>query len=301
MQAVIVGTNWGLVHLYALRQLGVEVVALCGLDRGKVAEVAAQHQVPLALDSLAAVRELAPDLVSIATPAATHAELLQALAPIPLICEKPLFGLHPAQPFPELHSPVWVNYAFAFLQTAQCVQALRPHWGRIHQIRLLCTHDLPLNFSAAGWWLEVGSHPLSFLAHLCGEPEWCPATSVRQGTRLSCRMGGIPAELDCCHEPGLNGIRQQFWLTTEQGEVTVSGRYQVGDVWRYAPVCWNGVAQNEGEGGDTDCWFQANLLSLAHILQQLRGEQTRLQGLQQGLFNAEKAWPIDQLIMQAFH
>ena len=71
MRAVVVGANWGLVHVYALRQAGVEVVALGGRDRSQLANVATLHGIAHIVDSAAEIRALAPDLVTLATPAAT--------------------------------------------------------------------------------------------------------------------------------------------------------------------------------------------------------------------------------------
>ena len=138
-RAVVVGAHWGLVHVQALRQAGVEVVALGGRDRQQLQSVAAEQGIPFVVDSLAEIRELAPDLVTLATPAATHGSWLRDLASLPVICEKPLFGLD-ASPalLDSLGERLWVNYAFAFLETAQALRSLWPRLGVIHRVELSC-------------------------------------------------------------------------------------------------------------------------------------------------------------------
>ncbi len=301
MRAIVVGANWGLVHVYALRQAGVEVVALGGRDRQQLEAIAAVHGIPHIVDSVAAVRALAPDLVTLATPAASHAAWLQELTDLPVICEKPLFGLMAdAEALNGVGERLWVNYAFAFLDTSRALLVLRPRLGQIYRLELLCRHDLPLSFSPAQWWLEVASHPLSFLVHLCGEPRWNPVESRRAGDQIFCHLGATAAELSCQHSPGLSGIRQLIRLHTDAGLVELQGGFIWGHAWRYEPLRLNGEAMTEGEWCAEDCWTRANMRSIAAMVSQFRGECSVREGLSQGLFNAAKALPIDTLIQQAW-
>ena len=91
MRAVVVGTSFGArIHVPALRAAGFDVVALVGRDPDKTARRAARLGVENPLTSLDEALEIA-DVVTIATPPHTHAELsLQALASgKAVICEKP--------------------------------------------------------------------------------------------------------------------------------------------------------------------------------------------------------------------
>lgn len=301
MRAVVIGANWGLVHVYALRQAGVEVVALGGRDRSQLANVATLHGIAHIVDSAAEIRALAPDLVTLATPAASHADWLRELADIPVICEKPLFGLQASAAALEgLGSQLWVNYAFAFLDTAQALLALRPRLGVIHRVELHCHYELPLQFSPAQWWLEVASHPLSFLVHLCGEPRWLPGESHRLGDQILCRLGATQADLSCHLRPGLSGIRQLIRLHTDAGLVELQGGFVWGQSWRYEPLRLNGEALTAGEWCAEDCWTRANMRSIAAMVGQFRGDTSVRGGLSLGLFNAAKAFPIDALIQQAW-
>ena len=303
MRAAIIGCNWGQLHIHALRTHGVEVVALCGLPLAHAQTVAQSHGVALATDSVARLLEpdLALDLVVLTTPAVTHATLLNQLASLPVICEKPLFGLNSESTSPErLGAPVWVNYAFAFLDSAQQIAALRPRLGAIHELVLACEYDMPLNFSSAQWWLEVASHPLSFLTHLFGEPRWVEGESRREGDTIYCRIGGIAAQLSCVACPGLQGISQQLRIYGELGNMTLDGGFTQGKAWVYQPLLWNGNPCNQGEWCAEDCWVRANVRSIGQILRQLRGELTVREGLSLGLFNPVKAAPIDDLIRHAW-
>lgn len=303
MRAAIIGCNWGQIYIQGLRQHGVEVVALCGLPQELAEAVARQHQVPLATDTVARLLEpdLALDLVVLATPAITHAALLSQLAGLPVICEKPLFGLRGDESLLQgVGERVWVNYAFAFLDSARQIAALKPRLGAIQRLELACEYDLPLRFSPAQWWLEVASHPLSFLVHLFGEPRWVESESHWQGDVLHCRIGATPAQLSCAARPGLHGITQRLRIHAEQGVVTLDGGFHLGQPWGYQAVRWNGEACNQGEWCAEDCWMRANLRSIGQIVRQLRGELTVREALTLGLFTPAKAEPIDRLIRAAW-
>ncbi len=91
--SVIVGTGFGvLTHLRAMRLAGIEVHALVGRDPEKTKDRAKRSDVPLGLTSLAEALALpGVDMVSVATPPHTHAEIvLEAIAAGKHIhCEKP--------------------------------------------------------------------------------------------------------------------------------------------------------------------------------------------------------------------
>ena len=91
--AVVVGTGFGcLTHVRALRAAGFEVVALVGRDPERTAERARRFDVPHALTSLSeALGRPGADVVSVATPPATHSPLvLEAVgAGRHVVCEKP--------------------------------------------------------------------------------------------------------------------------------------------------------------------------------------------------------------------
>jgi predicted dehydrogenase len=91
--AAVIGTGFGfLTHARALREADIRVEALVGRDPKKTAERARRGQIPHALTSLdEALRLPGVDLVTIATPPHTHAEIaIRACeAGKHVMCEKP--------------------------------------------------------------------------------------------------------------------------------------------------------------------------------------------------------------------
>jgi predicted dehydrogenase len=91
--AVVVGTGFGfLTHMRALREAGIEVIALVGRDPEKTAARAKSGGVPNALTNLDEALALpGVDIVTIATPPHTHAEIaIKACeAGKHVMCEKP--------------------------------------------------------------------------------------------------------------------------------------------------------------------------------------------------------------------
>jgi predicted dehydrogenase len=94
LRAVVIGAGWaGEGHTLGLRSAGVEVVAICARNAGVVKEVADRLHVPqTSVDWRATIREMKPDIVSLATPASLREEvILEALdQKANIVCEKPL-------------------------------------------------------------------------------------------------------------------------------------------------------------------------------------------------------------------
>ena len=93
LTAAVVGTSFGfLTHVRALRAAGIEVAALVGRDPARTADRARRGGIPLATTQLEEVLSSdAVDLVAIATPPHTHAEIAIAAARAGkhVLCEKP--------------------------------------------------------------------------------------------------------------------------------------------------------------------------------------------------------------------
>lgn len=90
MRVGIIGTGWGRMHIGGFRGAGAEVAALCGRDRDRTRDVAAQEGVAFAT---ADVRELCDvvDAVVVASPDALHAAHVRLAmdAGRHVLCEKP--------------------------------------------------------------------------------------------------------------------------------------------------------------------------------------------------------------------
>lgn len=268
MRAAVVGVNWGRVHIAALRESGVDVVAVVARDAVSARRAAAETGVPHALD-LPALHGLGLDVISVATPAHTHHSVVSALPDVPVICEKPAVGPGPLRTFTR-RSPVRVNYAFPWLRTAGVA-------GGIDGVRaagVVCEHDLPGR--RGQWFFELATHPLSWLVTLLGEPE------VEQGS-LTC--GDVPVTVAVQHRPGLSGLRTTVELDTASGTVEVVGEYRVGGQWVYT-VHRDGSPLAEPEAGPPDPWYAANARSIAAAV---RGGDHRL-------FDWERALALDRCV-----
>ncbi len=90
---MVVGTGFGvLTHLRALRDAGIDVIALVGRDEAKTADRAARFGVPNALTSVRdAVALPGVDAVAVVTPPHTHGEIVLEVvaAGKHVVCEKP--------------------------------------------------------------------------------------------------------------------------------------------------------------------------------------------------------------------
>lgn len=100
LRAVVIGAGWaGEGHTIALRTAGVDVVALCGRTPEPAKAMAQKLGVEdVRFDWRQALAELRPDIVSIATPAAPHQEMVEVAAQLGchIVCDKPL-GLNAAE------------------------------------------------------------------------------------------------------------------------------------------------------------------------------------------------------------
>jgi predicted dehydrogenase len=96
LRAIVIGAGWaGEGHTIALRDAGVDVVAMCGRTPAPAHAMAGKLGIPnVRFDWRAALREFRPDIVAIATPAPPHAEMAIASAQsgCHVACDKPLAG-----------------------------------------------------------------------------------------------------------------------------------------------------------------------------------------------------------------
>jgi predicted dehydrogenase len=94
LRAVVIGAGWASEgHTVALRDAGVEVIALCGRTPEPTQQRAAQLGIAdVRLDWRTALDELQPDIVAIATTAAPHREMVEYAARrgCHIVCDKPL-------------------------------------------------------------------------------------------------------------------------------------------------------------------------------------------------------------------
>lgn len=105
LRAVVIGTGWaGEGHTLALRDSGVEVVALCGRTPEPARAMAAKLGIQdLRFDWKQAITELRPDIVALSTTAAPHREMAEFAAQqgSHILCDKPL-GLNATEAYAML-------------------------------------------------------------------------------------------------------------------------------------------------------------------------------------------------------
>ncbi|MHB1776028.1 MAG: Gfo/Idh/MocA family protein [Acidimicrobiales bacterium] len=225
LRAVVAGTSFGArIHVPALRAAGMEVVALVGNDRERTARRAGRLGIPGACGSLDEALDLGPDVVSLATPPATHAPLARAAvaAGCHVLCEKP-FTLEVAEAADLVAAAAEagvvgvVGHEFRFSHAQALVWwALRR--GVVGEPRLaLDLAFLPMlrQFAMPDWWFDpaagggwlgaAGSHRIDRLRQWFGEIEAVSATApsladppfgTDDGFHLRCRLrGGVEAVL----------------------------------------------------------------------------------------------------------
>jgi myo-inositol 2-dehydrogenase / D-chiro-inositol 1-dehydrogenase len=305
MRAVVIGTGWGRVHVDALRRCGAQVVAVCGApeDASRTKAFAAEKHIPLVLDDPHSVLELGVDVVTVATPARTHQDMLTLFRDVPVICEKPVVGVTgDLSRLPAGGAATYINYAFSFLDSAKVFsQALRVI-GAPSRVRVETAYDLALNFTGPEWFLEVASHPLSLVVHLLGTPVLLEASTLANPpdiTRLDLAIGDADVQVVSRHQPGLRGLQHTIRAHTPGGPLQLTGAFHDGQPWRFEPVRLDGIPLNEGEWSPDDCWLRANDRSIRAVLHAIGAGLAPDLAEADGLFTQSRAAAIDRCLLQA--
>jgi len=225
LRAAVAGTSFGArIHVPALRAAGMEVVALVGTDRERTTRRAARLGVPAACGSLDEALALGPDVVSLATPPATHAPLARAAvaAGCHVLCEKP-FTLDAAEAADLVVAAAEagvigvVGHEFRFSHPQSLVWwALRRQVvGNPRLVLDLAFLPMLRHFAMPDWWFDpaagggwlgaAGSHRVDRLRQWFGEIEAVSASALSladpplgadDGFHLRCRLrGGAEAVL----------------------------------------------------------------------------------------------------------
>ncbi len=166
-RAIVVGTGFGLrVHVPALRAAGFEVAALVGRDAERTTRRAARVGVPAGFDSLdAALRATDAEVVTIATPPDTHAELagLAVAAGRHVICEKPLaLSVDQAEAMTKAADAAGVvalvGTEFRWDPAVEAVRAAiaAGRIGRPHTVTVVRSYPILADAGAGapGWWFD---------------------------------------------------------------------------------------------------------------------------------------------------
>lgn len=292
MRAAVIGTGWGQVHISALQELGVEVVAVCGIDHHRTVNVAERFGVYTALTGSAGVRALPDmnlDLITIAAPTASHASLVATLGPTPLLCEKPAVGVDsPVSGVSQPSGPVWVNYAFAYLDTVAHAETLlttknnsqSENFSQDIEVHIESLYDLDPTGSDARnpwqWFTDVASHPWSWAVGTFGQPHGdllggasSPPSDPHAWLSYTSSMGAL-VRVDARRAPGFNGLRHMVTVLCGSDEVSFDGEFRIGGAWRFGPVLHNGQPVSDhgthpAESG-ADPWYVANRRAIAAVV-----------------------------------
>jgi dTDP-4-dehydrorhamnose reductase len=292
LNAGIIGLNWGRVHIGTLRAAGVSVDAVCARDPREVERVAREEGIPRATTHPGDLADL--DIVVIATPPASHGALMSRFPAARIICEKPLFGLSGnGVRRPESSPPVFVNYAFAFLDTARMLKEQLRRVGPVAHVRLDSRVSLPGTFNVMEWFMETASHPLSWLRHVFGPASTAALERSGNSLSLSLRAGG-DLRMDVRFQVGgERGIQHTVSVRAAGGTLSFSGGYAPGDSWRFSPVLRNAAPVNDGEWLPDDCWIRANHRSVGTMIEVFEGALSHEAGLARGLFDPPKAHAVE--------
>lgn len=306
MRAAVIGTGWGRVHVAALRKAGVDVVAICARNPAGTREAADAEGIPLAFTDPTRLHTLDLDLVTIATPPATHPPLLATFPDLPVLCEKPVVGLTGDIAAVPAHPRVRVNYAFAFLDTARAAAATLATLGRVRRARVHSRVDLPDAVTdPAAALLEVASHPWSWLLHLLG-PDAAPHDTVVDVAAHQATLrapGTIPTapavEVAVTLDPGFSGLQHSIELDTDHASLQLTGEFHLGHDWRYGPVLLDGHPVSDTESGPPDPWYRANARAVATFVDLVAGRLTPQDATRAGLPDLPTAHHLDRCVRDA--
>ncbi|KJY81852.1 dTDP-4-dehydrorhamnose reductase [Vibrio galatheae] len=294
--AGILGSKWGRTHVPHYRAAGLDVAAMCAKNLPQLEQVCAAENIVRATTDIHELNDL--DVVTVATPADQHSNCIETLSRPNLICEKPLLGLHgDIQVWAKSNQRILVNYAFAQLETAKCIEQWLDTQNTACDVILDCYVNLPGDMSVQQWFVEVASHPLSWLLHYFGEFSQAKVTQSDDviSVQLSCGVHRLSINLML---NGEEGIEYQFNIRSDS-TLNCKGYYRVGKKWRFEPVEVDGKAINHGEYTESDCWQDANRRSVALMIAMFNRSVDWEFGLRQGAFDTRKAILIEKVFAQS--
>lgn len=299
LNAGVIGSNWGRVHVAGLRQAGCHVNALMAHDADLGARIAQQEQIPhfgTGLETLDGC-----DVIAIATPTTSHLGYLQALQERAILCEKPL-GITPdnQEAFSALaSSQIYVSYPFPLLDTAQAL-ATKIRAGELGELRRICLVvgvNLPYPKSPVEWFVEDVVHPFSLLYTLFDDFQY-QGIVAGQGNNMTVQFTCQGALLDIllCDWP-MPGLHFDLTIIGNQNAYQLRGGFRPERGWWFEPLLSDGVAITEGEPAELNPWIRANHRVAHHFVSYLQGNVSAETGRALGLFDLERARQMELLFL----
>jgi predicted dehydrogenase len=204
----VIGVNgMGQAHLWASHSVdGVELAAICDVDRGRAETAAHDFSVPAFTDVPALVASSAVDAVVIATPPGTHGEIVRTAlaAGLHVYCEKPIAptsdeGYALAALARERGRVLQVGFQYRFHRGYQAMRGAVAGVGAVRRVELVATNWFRAQryFDAAPWrgtWRMAGGgvlmiqavHQLDVLVSTLGRP-----MRVRGEVRAACHRAQV--------------------------------------------------------------------------------------------------------------
>lgn len=299
LKAGVIGGNWGRVHMAGLRKAGCTIDALVTHDKQLAMTIATEEQIPQHGDDIAILKEC--DLVTIATPTATHLDFLQKLDNKLIICEKPL-GLTPKNQisFDLLRDKqIYISYPFLHLKTAKTLaKAIKEEeLGTLTRITLVVGVNLPYPKTPVEWFVEDVVHPFSFLFSLFDDFEF-QGVQFGHGNNLSVQFTCQGALFDVllCDWPK-PGLHFDLTLVGSKNAYQLAGGFRPERGWWFNPLLCDDLPVTPGEPASENPWMRANYEVMQQIVSSIDKRQTREEICQQGLFDLARAQKMEKLFL----
>ena len=292
----LIGTNWGRIYPWIIRQQGYEIDIVLGRDADKTRNVAFEEGIPIHTICIGDLDKA--DAIIIASPQETHAAFLQRFAGKSILCEKPIFGRFlPETEIPvEDRSGVFVNYAFPQLASAKVIRDFLTTTGATAtDIALNIGSNFKGDRTTVDWFMEVVVHELFFLNFLFSP------FAIRRWTDVS---GKICAEMKntkgqnlriCYEKIKEEGIDVSISIKTGKGTIALQGGYRPELQWNFLPVTLDTHTISEGEfSRGRDIWSIANEKNISLFLNIVAGNISRCNAVAQGLAGYAEAFAVEK-------
>lgn len=299
MNIIVVGTNWGRVHIAAHTEEGHRIIAIADRNEQKRNTACNECGIPRSAESLHNLRDLKPDVISIAVPAHAHLQTIKDALEFgcPIICEKPVLGISGKKEdydfLQSLGKNLFFNYAYPYLagvdKFGECIKSC----GESMEGTIECRYNLPLAFNETEWWYETISHQIALFVHLF--PDLQAVEFSKENKTLLTRSSKGTFAFKCMQTDEFRGISHHFSV---RGNHTAElfGRYVEGNTWHYAPVLFDKTPQNKEEWPAACHWYTANRKSLAAVMHHLAGNLSLEEAMAKGAFDLNKAMKVDQIL-----
>ncbi len=298
MKIAVVGLNWGRVHLSAYYQLGYQVVALVDHNLEHCRSLAEQYHIEHCFDSIAKLKGLDLDLISLAVPAKAHLQALRDAQELNclILCEKPVLGYWATpEMYKNLPTNVFFNYAYPFLQDINLFYDRMHSMKNIKYLELNCRYNLPdiKSLNHAEMCYETVSHLIALAVHAMP-----PITDIRRvdDTKIVAVTGqGIEVRINCQKVDSFGGIEHEV-IVQGDDQLEMRGAFYIGQNWHYQPIMFNGEKISQEFFPQEDPWYSANKRSIENILKFASGSQPLDETLKRGAFNLDKAMQVENIL-----